>query len=60
VLDNIKGIPVGCNRRRVHLDVGVEIDDERGERLRKSVDEGCIVERRNVVPREVICLIASM
>jgi hypothetical protein len=45
-MSDIKRIPMGSNGRRIDFDVGVEIDDERGEGLGKSVDEGSIVERR--------------
>jgi hypothetical protein len=46
--------PGGRDRRRVNLDIGVEIDDKRRERLRKGIDEGGVIERRSRCAREVV------
>jgi len=40
-------IPLGCDCGRVNHQVGVEINNKRGEGLREGIDEGRIVERRS-------------
>lgn len=59
ILD-VEFVPVGRDGRRVHLDVGIEVDDERSERLGERIDEGRVVERRRRGSGEIVYEIVSM